>query len=274
MKNSSVKEHLDRQKGLEDWFQTPLGRQLLADQRQLVYDKSESTYGTHQLEFTISHRLPIASNSNISHRVAVVPRWVPDLPEGVLVALPHEIPLRERSIDLVVLHHTLDYASFPHQTLREVSRTLKSGGHLMIIGFNPVSFWGVRRLLNRDKCAPWNGRFISSQRIEDWLELLDFRVDKTSYSFYKMPVQQWARSPRAGLLEKLGMRFHFPIGAYYCIFAQKQIGACIPAKPRWKTATVIGMPVANGLGKNAIFTAMPAYDAGKNKGNAALHEKN
>lgn len=151
MKNSSVEEHLICQKSYEDWFQTTLGRQLLAEQRALVFEKCADAYGSHQIELAISHRLPVASNGNIPHRVAVVPKREADMPDGVVAALPHELPLAQHSVDLVIMHHTLDYASFPHQTLREVSRSLKSGGHLLIIGFNPLSFWGMRRVFNRDR---------------------------------------------------------------------------------------------------------------------------
>jgi SAM-dependent methyltransferase len=207
------------------------------------------------LEFSISHRLPIATHGSIPYKITVVPQWEPDLPDAVVAALPHEIPLPENSMDLVVLHHTLDFASFPHQTLREVSRTLKSGGHLLILGFNPFSLWGLRRLLNRDHSAPWNGRFITSARIEDWLGLLDFRLDKTIYSFYRMPIQQWARSKNPGSLEKIGAGFQLPLGAYYSIFAQKQVGAGIAIKPQWKPSKSIGMPIASGLSKSTVLSA-------------------
>lgn len=263
MKNSSVEEHLVCQKSYEDWFQTTLGRQLLAEQRTLVYEKCADAYGSHQIELAISHRLPVASNGNIPHRVAVVPRQEADMPDGVLAALPHELPLAQHSVDLVVMHHTLDYASFPHQTLREVSRSLKSGGHLLIIGFNPLSFWGVRKVFNRDGGAPWNGRFISSQRVVDWLELLNFEVDRTNYGFYKMPAQSWAYSHKPGMLEKLGRHFKLPLGAYYCVYAQKQVSAAIPIRPKWKTAKVIGMPVANGLSKNSLFVSDQLFHSRK-----------
>ncbi len=254
MKNSSLEDHLDNQKKLEHWFQTPLGRQLLKNQRQVVHNQIGQTFGNHQIEFLVSHRLPIASSGNISHRVTVISQWENDLPDNVLVALPHEVPLPENTADLIVLHHSLDMASQPHQTLRDVCRVLRSGGHLVVIGFNPVSFWGVRKIFNQHDAAPWCSRFISSKRIEDWLALLDFKINKSIYSFYQMPLQRWANTRSNSFIEGFCRRFRLPLGAYYCIVAQKQIGASIAVKPRWKTAKVIGMPVANGLSKNALFT--------------------
>ena len=49
------------------------------------------------------------------------------------------LPFPERSLDLVVLPHTLELARDPHRTLAEVERVLMPEGRLVILGFNPAS---------------------------------------------------------------------------------------------------------------------------------------
>src|SRR5690606_896366 len=120
----------------------------------------------------------------------------------------------------------LDYADNPHQCLREASRALISGGHLVILGFNPYSLWGLRRLLGRRQ-APWFGRFISPRRIEDWLNLLDFQIMSTQYSFFQPPINHLGWLQALAFLNRWGLRAKLPMGAYYVVVAQKRVAQAI-----------------------------------------------
>jgi len=235
---------VDKQTQLEFWFQSALGRSLLADQRKIIEQKIHRLFGFHQAELGVSHRVPVGNPSNMGHKFYILPNWEQDLPENSVISRSDEIALDSNVVDMVILHHTLDFSSNPHQTLREASRILKPSGHLLLVGFNPVSSWGVRKLVTRSRVAPWNSRFISGKRVEDWLNLLDFKVAGLEYFYYGMP------------FNKLGVMNHFlwlnnilntkvPLGAYYTILAQKQVGSRINVSPSWrKKAKVIGMPLA------------------------------
>ena len=50
------------------------------------------------------------------------------------------------SVDAVLLPHTLEYEPDPHEILREVGRVLSGEGHLIVLGFRPLSSWGLRHL--------------------------------------------------------------------------------------------------------------------------------
>ena len=143
--------NISKQKDLESWFQSALGRSLLASQRELIATAIQGFFGVIQAEIGVSHRVPVANSSNITHKFFVIPDWSVDLPSNVLVSESDELSLETGSVDLVILHHALDFTKDPHQTLREASRVLKSTGHLVIVGFNPTSFWGIRKLFNRGK---------------------------------------------------------------------------------------------------------------------------
>ena len=134
---------IEIQSSLEDWFQSSLGRALLANQRPVIESKINRLFGFHQVEVGVSHRIPIGNPSNLGHKFHIIPTWQPDLPENTVVSSVDELSLDHDSVDMVLLHHTLDFSNDPHQTLRETSRILKSSGHLLIIGFNPLSLWGI-----------------------------------------------------------------------------------------------------------------------------------
>jgi SAM-dependent methyltransferase len=227
-------------KKLVRWFQTPVGQTLLRRQRDTVEQGIARCFGYHQLEFLIDSSLPVGESSLLGHRILAVPDWQPQLPESTVVCQPHEIPLGSDSVDLVILHHTLDISEQPHQTLREASRVVRSGGHIVVTGFNPYSLWGIRRFIERRLTEPWNLRFLGPSRLEDWLNLLDFRVKSTDLRLAVGPAShRWLR--RFTFLERLIKRFQLPLGAFYVIIAQKRVGCGIPVAHEWRRRRLVGV---------------------------------
>lgn len=222
------------QKDLECWFQTALGRNLLASQRSVISSIIQQHFGVFQAEIGVSHRVPVGNPSSIAHKYFIIPEWSPDLPTNVLISEPDEIALDTGSVDLMILHHTLDFAKDPHQTLREASRVLKSTGHLVIVGFNPSSLWGLRKLFNRNRQAPWNNRFISGKRISDWLNLLHYQVSDVAYHYYGLPFNNIRLFKRLLWLGNL-LNPKVPLGTYYIMSAQKQTFSRVQKKQRWNT---------------------------------------
>ncbi len=230
---------VDSQK-LCEWYNSPLGKLCLKRERQLVQQACERFFGYHQLECLVHPSLPIAEDSLLGHRILAVPQWQPGFPESTLICESHELPLENDSIDLVVLHHTLDLSEDPHQSVREASRVLRSGGHLVIVGFNPYSLWGLLRWLRRG-VEPWNLRFLSSSRVEDWLSLLEFRVKRPSLSMIEPPINNSHWLQRLGFMERWVRRLRLPIGAFYVSVAQKQVGGRIMKKPEWRRSRLMGV---------------------------------
>lgn len=234
-----------KQKQLELWFQSALGRNLLCDQRAHIEAKIHRLFGYHQAEIGVSHRVPVGNPSSLGHKFYVLPEWEQDLPLNTVISSSSELAIDSDTLDLVILHHTLDFSSAPHQALREAARVLKSSGHMVLIGFNPLSAWGFRKLIGPSTQAPWNHRFISGKRIEDWLNLLDFRVGDIEYSYYGLPFNNAAMLGRMMWLNSI-LNSKVPLGAYYIVSAQKQVGSRVNNFSKWRRkAKVVGMPLAS-----------------------------
>ena len=118
MKLEDAIDYQARHDSFEHWFQTPLGRALLADQRQYLDHKLASHTGARQLQVGVSHRLPLATGTDFLQRIIAVPQWHPDIPDGVAVCDADELPFSGDSMDLVILPHTADFSRYPHQVLR------------------------------------------------------------------------------------------------------------------------------------------------------------
>jgi len=148
-------------------------------------------------------------------------------------------------VDLMLLPHTLEFADDPHQVLREISRVLTPEGHVVILGFNPFSLWGLWRLLRRRRgSAPWNGHFLQLTRIKDWLKLLDFEIDRGSMLYYRPPLASETTMDRLHFLDKAGDRWWPMAGAVYLLVAKKRVVGMMPLRPEWRTAKTFGRAVA------------------------------
>lgn len=226
---------------LAEWFRTPLGQSLLARQRDIIGAGISRFFGYHQLEFLIAPDLGVAETSLLGHRIVAVPQTQPGLPESTVVSAAQEWPFDSDAIDLVVLHHTLDVSSNPHQTLREACRVLRSGGHLVIAGFNPYSLWGLRRRLERRPSEPWNLRFLAWLRLEDWLSLLDFRVRGLSMALAQPPLTNPRWLQRLGFMDRVLQRLKLPFGGFYVVIAQKRVGGMMPLREPWKRRAFAGV---------------------------------
>lgn len=151
-----------------------------------------------------------------------------------ILADPHALPFPEDALDLVALPHTLEFTDDPHQILREVSRTLRAEGHLLISGLNPYSLFGLRHRFGDHQTPPWIGQFISPYRVKDWLSLLGFDIVGGAFAVYAPPftTERWLN--RAAWLETAGDRWWPIAGAIYFLHAVKKVAGMRLVTPVWK----------------------------------------
>ncbi len=142
-----------------------------------------------------------------------------DAAPGDVCGEPERLPIATDSIDAVLLPHTLDFSVAPHQVLREVERVLVPEGHLLILGFNPWSLWGLWRLARRGR-PPWNGRFVAQYRLNDWLSLLGFEIVASHSLLRRAPfaLPGFARRGDTRLLP----------GGVYLVHARKRVSRIVP----------------------------------------------
>jgi SAM-dependent methyltransferase len=221
---------------LAEWFATPLGRYLLA-REQAWFDRTVANiFGFHAIQLGLPE-YPFLAQSRITAR------WTVDatLP-AQLLADPQWLPFPESSLDLVVLPHALEFSADPHQLLREVHRTLRPDGQIVIAGFNPFSLFGARRYFGRGKTPPWNGSFIALYRLKDWLALLGFEVTGGGLDGYVPPFAQEKWLSRFGFFESAGDRWWPIAGGVYVVRAVKHSVGMRLVTPPWREP--LGKPAA------------------------------
>lgn len=228
--------------GLRSWYQGPLGQWLLEFERAQFEDVLSELFGYFLVQVGAVMEDYLLGASRIRYHVVLDEQWPPSRPDSETARIhgmygnADLLPLQNDSVDVVVLPHTLEFEPSPHQVLREVERVLVSEGHVVILGFNPWSAWGVRRLAGkwRRQPPPWCGSFRGAMRIRDWLALLGFDVEMTRYGFFRPPIGHPGVMNRLEWLERLGSRWWPYLGGAYIIVARKRVVALTPIRPRWR----------------------------------------
>lgn len=140
----------------------------------------------------------------------------------------HRWPLADAAVDVVVLQHTLDLSLKPHQLLKEASRVLQSGGYLVLTSFNPISAWSIGRwFCQLSPDLPWCIHPISGWRLEDWLHLLDCRIEYHGSAGLVWPLHL-GRLDGLNMLDNLPVNPSFLPGAVQMIIARKTVAGMTP----------------------------------------------
>jgi SAM-dependent methyltransferase len=211
-----------------DWFQTPLGQYLLKKEQDYFDHAVADIFGFNAVQLGLvefdllrSCRMPFCFKS-AKHG------------NTLLKSDAHELPVANQSMDLVLLPHVLEFALNPHQVLREAERVLRPEGQLLISAFNPVSLWGLRRLMGQRIDYPWNGRFITLLRIKDWLALLGLEVTAGQMCCYVPPFRREKWIERCTFMESAGERWWSLAGGVYFLLAKKRVRGMRVIVPGWK----------------------------------------
>jgi len=203
------------------WYESDLGRYVLARELEWFDAVSSDLFGFHALQMG-------ECDSDFLRANRMPHRFCAGVDAGPLRAAPELLPIASQSLDLLALPHVLEFSMHPHQVLREAERVLRPEGRLLLSGFNPMSLWGLRRLLtgrfsSKPPTHPWHGRFIHLTRIKDWLALMGFECVGGRMVCYAPPVERAAWLKHFGFLEAPGDRWWALGGGVYLIHAVKRV---------------------------------------------------
>ncbi len=232
-------EWLDLIGAARTWLAGPLGQLLLEQERQLLEEELARFFGGY-----LVHYGPAADSPPDARQIQRSVRLGAPFKGVEVVCGEQSWPLTEHAADVVVLQHGLDFSLSPHGLLREAARSVRPGGHLLIVGINPLSTWGVRHLFARDGLR--KARCIAPSRVCDWLHLLGFALEKRRFGCYRPPLSAPAWQARLAALERIGASWQPPGGGFYVLVARKLVVGLRPLRPpsRQPVGKLLPMPVA------------------------------
>ena len=238
----------DNQTALASWYASGLGTRLIASETRSIAPLLEKLFGYHLLFIGACKDAGMIESSPITHKIVLGNRSdAGDVGNNVgLFSDPRALALQNESIDVVVLQHALEFSASSRAVLREAVRVLRPGGHIVLITFQPLSLWGLKRLLYsaiplrgaESRQPPWEGRFRHPSRLIDWLGVLDVQELISFSAMHEFPLQFSETGVRlkrlAETMENWGLKFKSPFGASNIIVGIKQSRSLTPSALKWR----------------------------------------
>jgi len=213
------------QQQMTAWWQSPLGEQVQAAEKNWLQRHSSGFTGYFQLQIGGGDKI-LPQYSRPCYQA-----WLDE--QGQLLADNQFLPFKSASVDQLVISHALEFTKHPHQLLREADRILSEDGSMVLFVFNPLSLWGLRRLFSWRAKQPWRGHFFSRWRLTDWLTLLDFEVVERRAFLYQLPVNHSSKWTACHFLAKFGPRVWPFFGAVTVLVAKKRHVLVTPLRSQW-----------------------------------------
>jgi SAM-dependent methyltransferase len=169
------------------WLNSATGRQLLAGEAEMLGSLLDDVFGLELLQLgSWGAGRELLSASRIRHQTVIAETRHKDVD---VVASLCALPVQTASIDAVLLPHTLEFEADPHSIVREADRVLTGEGQLIVLGFRPMSLWGLRAAAQRQGFPPGLQQMLGVRRVRDWLGLLGYEVVMQRHYLFSLP---WA----------------------------------------------------------------------------------
>lgn len=222
-----------------DWLAGPLGQLLLKEEDKLLEEELDRFFGGF-----LVHYGPGAGAPPQALKVQRNVRLGAPLPGVEIVCEEQAWPLSEHAADVVVLQHGLDFSLSPHSLLRQAASAVRPGGHLLVVGINPWSAWGARRLMSRSVLR--KARCISPSRLGDWLNLLGFALEKRRFGCYRPPLCSAVWQQRLAGWERMAGGWQSAGGGVYLLVARKVVVGLrpLPLERREPVGKLLPLPLA------------------------------
>jgi len=233
--SSSEDDHAisDKMVSFYNWIRSPRGCYLMDIQRGILSDYLSSLFGRYGAILSIAPNDNVWDFCKTNQLMHISPVQNQDVLNRTNCFLDvYNWPFQIESIDMVVLHHVLECVDFPHRLLKEACLSIRPGGKMVIIGFNPYSYWGIRRIFEGNSFIR-KAKLFPCWRVEDWLMLLDF---ERCYFYSGSPFY-----PSPKLYEFSGFPFinkktfiSSLLGSFYILGVEKSAVAGIHSRFKWK----------------------------------------
>jgi len=171
--------------------------------------------------------------------------------KGNLSSLGREtdLPLKEGSIDRIVLVHCLEHTDHSKQMLREVWRSLAPGGRVLIIVPSRLGPWC------RSEATPFgHGKPFSSDQIKQMLAKNMLSPTRWTSALFLPPFKSRTMITALASLETTGRRWWSQFAGVLIIEAEKQIYAATPTD---KNKKIVAKPVIVGSQMSGLKNRLP-----------------
>lgn len=212
------------------WYQGTPGNLLIKTEMTELAKILPEYSGRHLLQLGGPSGFALFQNSPTWHRLRLSPEYSSVFSGPSVQASFYRLPFFPESIDVILLPHVLEFVSKPELLLKEVYTVLAPEGYVILLGFNPMSLWGLNKWLRRHQHLPWRGRFWSLMHIKRWLTQQDFKIVEARSILFRPPIRNKETLDKLLFLEVMGRLCWSSMGGVNIIVAKKKQYGVTPLK--------------------------------------------
>lgn len=239
---------------LNQWFSLGAGRYVRSWEQRYISRLVRQVFGYNAVQIGLA-QWDFMRHNRVLHKWCTTQYTMQSSAKYAMVQCAAEyLPFANESIDLLVLPHTLETSSDPHQILREVHRVLVPEGTVIISGFNPWSLWSLPdRVPGLEQRLPIQAALhLSPWRVADWLELLSMEITDQVFGGYGPLCEQrdWIR--RWHFMERFGAKMWPVFGGLYVFKAKKRVSQITMVGLNWSKSNRRFMPGRAAVSRSQI----------------------
>lgn len=217
---------------IDNWYRSQLGQSVLYTEKHAMKKWLKACFGYYAIQVGGPSTFHLISHCPASLHSRFSPDCSPCTWGHAVVSDLERLPLAPDSVDLIVLHHTLEYAHHPQHALQAAFDALMPEGRLFIWGFNPHSLWGMYKLAGQLPPILHHGQWHYISTVIHWLNQFNMQIETHKYCFFRPPVRSAYHLQKWLFLESVG-QLAFPWGgALYLLIARKRVLHVTPLKTR------------------------------------------
>jgi hypothetical protein len=215
----NLNQQKTKYRALDDWFLTPQGRDVGASFAARLALVSEYVQGSRVLQ------LGACGHNAWLQELHLRRQWVAspclDADASVITAL-NALPLDRRCVDCVVAPFALEAFGWDKNPLDEIDRILSPMGHVIFLGINPLSLWGLAlRLGYLHDLGVHATALVSPLLLQQSLLRRGYRQCRLESFYYIPPLYNNAWIKRLAFLNEMGKMLALTPAGFYCLIMQK-----------------------------------------------------
>ena len=145
-------EQIDRFKMLEEWFHSPHGSYVAKAIAEELSHLNQLLYGEHLIQLGGALDNAWLSDLHFRYKWLFNPQIEPNPMKVSCSTLINVLPIDRENIDCVVAPFTIDAFALKDTMIDEIDRILKPMGHVVLLGINPMSLWGLWLRFSKCNC--------------------------------------------------------------------------------------------------------------------------
>lgn len=166
--------------------------------------------------------------------------WSRKIPNIVVLTEETQLPLADKSIDLALISHALEFTSHPQEMIREVWRVLADGGRLILVVPNRSGIWA-----RMEKTPLGHGHPYSLTQLNKLLRENKFTPLQCEHALYIPPTRSRVLLSLASAWEKMGRKWFKNLSGVLVVEVSKQLYAgTMVEEVGWKGKLQLGKKLA------------------------------